>query len=140
MLRSIGATKKQIRKNVFFEATLLGAFGVPLGIVLGFLASYILIIVSNLLIADSFAFGFSLSFVFSWTAVLAAVLLGIVTIYFSAFRSAVKASKVTPLDSVRNSANIKVKSKKLSSPKIIKKIFGMGGEISYKNLKRNRSK
>ena len=65
MLRSIGATKKQIRKNVFFEATLLGAFGIPLGILLGFLASYILIIVSNLLIADSFAFGFSLSFVFS---------------------------------------------------------------------------
>lgn len=140
MLRSIGATKKQIRKNVFFEATLLGAFGVPLGILLGFLASYILIIISNLLIADTFASGFSLSFVFSWTAVLAAVLLGIVTIYFSAFRSAVKASKVTPLDSVRNSANIKVKSKKLSSPKIIKKLFGMGGEISYKNLKRNRSK
>lgn len=140
MLRSIGATKKQIRKNVFFEATLLGAFGVPLGIVLGFLASYILIIVSNLLIADSFALGFSLSFVLSWTAVLAAVLLGIVTIYFSAFRSAVKASKVTPLDSVRNSANIKVKPKKLTSPKIIRKIFGIGGEISYKNLKRNRSK
>lgn len=140
MLRSIGATKKQIRKNVFFEATLLGAFGIPLGILLGFLASYILIIVSNLLIADSFAFGFSLSFVFSWTAVLAAVLLGIVTIYFSAFRSAIKASKVTPLDSVRNSAYIKVNSRKLSSPKIIKKIFGMGGEISYKNLKRNRSK
>ena len=140
MLRSIGATRKQIRKNVFFEATLLGAFGVPLGISLGFLASYILIIISNLLIADTFALGFSLSFVFSWTAVIAAVLLGIVTIYFSAFRSAIKASKVSPLDSIRNSANIKVKSKKLSSPKIIKKIFGMGGEISYKNLKRNRSK
>ncbi len=140
MLRSIGATKKQIRKNVFFEATLLGAFGVPLGVLLGFLASYILMIISNLLVADMFGSGFSLSFVFSWLAVASAVLLGGITIYFSAFRSAVKASKVTPLDSVRNSASIKVKPKKLSSPKIIKKIFGMGGEISYKNLKRNRSK
>lgn len=140
MLRSVGATKKQIRKNVFFEATVLGLFGVPLGLLLGFLASYILIIVSNYFVADMFDSGFHLSFVFSWLAVIAAVLLGIVTIYFSALRSAVKASKVTPLDSVRNSANIKVKSKKLNSPKIIKKIFGMGGEISYKNLKRNRSK
>jgi len=140
MLRSIGATKKQIRKNVFFEASMLGAFGIPLGILLGFLASYILIIISNLLVADMFGSGFSLSFVFSWWAVAAAVLLGGVTIYFSAFRSAVKAAKVSPLDSVRNSADIKVKSKKLSSPKIIKKLFGMGGEISYKNLKRNRSK
>lgn len=140
MLRSVGATKKQIRKNVFFEATLLGMFGVPLGILFGFLASYILIIISDMLIADTFALGFSLSFVFSWQAVAAAVLLGVVTVYFSAFRSALKASRVTPLDSIRNSANIKTKSKKLSSPKIIKKIFGMGGEISYKNLKRNRSK
>ena len=140
MLRSIGATKKQIRKNVFFEASMLGAFGIPLGILLGFLASYILIIISNLLVADMFVSGFSLSFEFSWWAVASAVLLGIVTIYFSAFRSAVKASKVTPLDSVRNSADIKVKSKKLSSPKIIKRLFGMGGEISYKNLKRNKSK
>ena len=140
MLRSIGATKKQIRKNVFFEASMLGAFGIPLGILLGFLASYILIIISNLLVADMFGSGFSLSFVFSWLAVVSAVLLGGVTIYFSAFRSAVKAAKVSPLDSVRNSADIKVKSKKLSSPKIIKKLFGMGGEISYKNLKRNRSK
>ena len=140
MLRSIGATKKQIRKNVFFEATLLGAFGIPLGILLGFLASYILIIISNLLVADMFGSDFSLSFVFSWWAVASAVLLGGVTIYFSAFRSAVKAAKVSPLDSVRNSADIKVKCKKLSSPKIMKKLFGMGGEISYKNLKRNRSK
>ena len=140
MLRSIGATKKQIRKNVFFEATLLGAFGIPLGILLGFLASYILIIISNLLVADMFGSGFSLSFVFSWWAVASAVLLGGVTIYFSAFRSAVKAAKVSPLDSVRNSADIKVKCKKLSSPKIIRRLFGMGGEISYKNLKRNRSK
>lgn len=149
MLRSIGATKKQIRKNVFFEASILGAFGVPLGILLGFLASYILIIVSNLLVPSMFGSSVSLefssltvalSFKFSWLAVASAVLLGIVTIYFSAFRSATKAAKVSPLDSIRNSAKIKATTKKLNSPKIIKKIFGMGGEISYKNLKRNRSK
>ena len=34
MLRSIGATKKQIKKNVFFEASILGLIGIPLGILL----------------------------------------------------------------------------------------------------------
>ena len=48
MLRSIGATKKQIKRNVFYEATVLGIIGIPLGIILGFLASYILIIISNI--------------------------------------------------------------------------------------------
>ena len=68
------------------------------------------------------------------------MLLGIITIYFSAFRSARRASKISPIESIRNSGNIKIKSKKLKSPKLIKKLFGIGGEISYKNLKRNKKK
>jgi len=140
MLRSIGATKKQIKRNVFYEATILGIIGIPLGILLGFLASYILIIISNYYMADGFAEGLKLEFAMSWLAILVAIILGIVTIYFSAFRSARRASKVSPIESIRNSANIKINAKKVKSPKIIKKIFGMGGEISFKNLKRNKKK
>lgn len=139
MLRSIGATKKQIRRNVFYEASILGVIGIPLGIIFGFLASYILVIVSNLLLKDMFN-GLKLIFTFSLIPVIVAILLGILTIYFSAFRSSRKASKVSPIDSIRNSANIKINPKKVKSSKIIKKIFGMGGDISYKNLKRNKKK
>ena len=140
MLRSIGATKKQIRKNVFFEATILGLIGIPLGIVLGILASYILIIISNFFLTDMLTEGLKLVISYSWVAILVAVILGFVTIYFSALRSAFKASKVSPIDSIRNSSNIKIKAKKVKSPKAIKKIFGIGGDISYKNLKRNKKK
>ena len=140
MLRSVGATKKQIKRNVFYEATILGLIGIPLGILLGYLASYILIIISNYYLSDMIQAGFKLEFAFSIIAVLIAIILGIVTIYFSAFRSAKRASKVSPIDSIRNSANIKINPKKIKSPKIIKSIFGMGGEISFKNLKRNKKK
>ena len=140
MLRSIGATKKQIRKNVFYEATILGLIGIPLGILSGFFASFILIIVSNYYLKQMLATGIKLEFIFSLTAVVISIILGIVTLYFSAFRSAKRASKVSPIESIRNSANIKIKSKKLKSPKFIKKLFGMGGEISFKNLKRNKKK
>ena len=140
MLRSIGATKKQIRKNVFFEATILGLIGIPLGIVLGILASYILVIISNFFLTDMLTEGLKLVISYSWVAILVAVILGFVTIYFSALRSAFKASKVSPIDSIRNSSNIKIKAKKVKSPKAIKKIFGIGGDISYKNLKRNKKK
>ena len=140
MLRSIGATKKQIKRNVFYEATILGIIGIPLGILLGFIASYILVIISNYYIADSFISGFKLEFAFSWIAIIVAVILGIITIYFSAFRSAKRASKVSPIDSIRNSATIKINPKKIKSPKLIKNIFGTGGEISFKNLKRNKKK
>ncbi len=140
MLRSIGATKKQIKKNVFYEATILGIIGIPLGILSGFFASFILIIVSNYYLKQMLATGIKLEFIFSLTAVVISIILGIVTLYFSAFRSAKRASKVSPIESIRNSANIKIKSKKLKSPKFIKKLFGMGGEISFKNLKRNKKK
>ena len=140
MLRSVGATKKQIKRNVFYEATILGLIGIPLGVLLGYLASYILIIISNYYLSDMIQAGFKLEFAFSIIAVLIAIILGIVTIYFSAFRSAKRASKVSPIDSIRNSANIKINPKKIKSPKIIKSIFGMGGEISFKNLKRNKKK
>ena len=140
MLRSIGAIKNKIKKNVFYEATILGIIGIPLGIILGFIASFILIIISNYFLNDMLTDDLGLRFSFSFVAILIAVILGIVTIYASAFRSAQKAAKVSPIDSIRNSANIKINSKKIKSPKIIKKIFGIGGEISYKNLKRNKKK
>ena len=140
MLRSIGATKKQIRKNVFYEATILGLIGIPLGIIFGILAAYILVIVSNLLLKDMIAEGSQLIFSLSWIAILFSIILGIITIYLSAIRSAKKASKVSPIDSIRNSADIKIKSKNLKSSKIVHSIFGIGGDISIKNLKRNKKK
>ncbi len=138
MLRSIGATKKQIKKNVFYEASILGIIGIPLGILSGLLASFILVIVSNYYLSSSLSL--NIEFAFSIWAIVIACILGIVTIYLSALKSAKKASKVSLIDSIRNSANIKIKAKKIKSPKIIQKLFGIGGEISYKNIKRNKKK
>ena len=140
MLKSVGATKKQIRKNVLFEATILGLIGIPLGLILGMIASSILIVISNLFIEDMLTRNLKLVLNFSWVAFAVSIVLGIVTIYLSALRSARKASKISPIESIRNSNEIKIKAKKLKTPKIIRKIFGIGGEISYKNLKRNKKK
>ncbi len=140
MLRSVGATRKQIKRNVFYEATILGIIGIPLGILSGLIAAYILIIISNYYLSNSLATGLNLKFSISFLAIIIAIILGILTIYLSAFRSAKRAAKISPIDSIRNSANIKINSKKIKSPKFIQKLFGMGGVISYKNLKRNKKK
>lgn len=140
MLRSIGATRKQIKRNVFYEAFILGLIGIPLGILLGIIASYILVVISNFFITRAFDIKFVMIFDLSYLAILFSILLGIITIYLSASKVARRASKVSPIDSIRNSADIKIKSKKLRSPKIIHTLFGVGGDISYKNLKRNKKK
>ncbi len=140
MLRSIGSTKKQIRKNVLYEASILGIIGIPLGVLLGLVASFILMIISNKLLSTSYSEDLVLKFSISWIAIAASIVLGIITIYLSALKSAFKASRVSPIESIRNSGNIKIKKRSLKCPKIISKVFKIGGEISYKNMKRNRRK
>ena len=140
MLRSVGATKKQIRQNVFYEASILGLIGIPLGLLFGLLAAYILVIISNFFLNKMMSGGLKLTFSYSPFVLLFTIGLGIITIYFSAFKSAKRASKISPIDSIKNSADLKIKARKLKTPKLISKIFGVGGEISYKNQQRNKKK
>lgn len=141
MLSSIGATKKQIKRNVLFEGMILGVISIPIGILCGILATFILIQITTALIG-SYVFSNEIKFVFSMpiVVVIASVILGLVTIYLSCIFSARKAAKISPIDAIRSNEDIKIKSKKIRSPKIIKKLFGVGGEIAYKNLKRNKKK
>ena len=141
MFASIGATKKQIKKNVLFEGMILGLISIPIGVLCGILATFILIQITTALVGN-IAFSEEVKFIFNMPllAIIISVLLGFVTIYLSCIFSARKASKVSPIDAIRSNEDIKIKSKKIKSPKIIKKIFGVGGEIAYKNLKRNKKK
>lgn len=138
MLASVGATRRQIKSSVKTEAAMLGVIGIPVGTMSGILASLVLVKVVNALSAGWL--NFALSFHTSLPALILAVILSIATIYFSAIGSARRAAKVTPLEAIRNTKEIKIKSAKLKTPAIIGRIWGIGGVISYKNIKRNNKK
>lgn len=138
MLASVGATRRQIKSSVKTEAAMLGVVGIPVGTMSGILASLVLVKVVNALSAGWL--NFALSFHTSLPALILAVILSIATIYFSATGSARRAAKVTPLEAIRNTKEIKIKSAKLKTPAIIGRIWGIGGVISYKNIKRNKKK
>ncbi len=139
MLASIGATSKQIKKNVLYEGFILGLIGIPIGILCGIFADFILCYVINILMPD---FIQDTKFIFSipLLPVLLSALLAIITIYLSVISAARKSSKISPIEAIRNNNELKINSKKLKTPKIIQKVFGIGGEIAYKNLKRSRKK
>ena len=140
MLSSIGATKKQIKKSVYFEGFILGLIGIPLGIISGVFAIYILVNVVNYILKDYISKGTLLTYSMSWIAIAISVFVSIITIWLSCKKSAKKASKVSPIEAIRNSEDVKLKAKKVKCPKIITKIFKTGGEIAYKNLKRSKKK
>lgn len=138
MLASVGATRRQIKSSVKTEAAMLGVVGIQVGTMSGILASLVLVKVVNALSASWL--NFALSFHTSLSALILAVILSIATIYFSATGSARRAARVTPLEAIRNTKEIKIKSSKLKTPAIIGRIWGIGGVISYKNIKRNNKK
>ena len=72
--------------------------------------------------------------------ILITILFSSITIYFSSIFSARKAGKISPIEAIRSNSEIKISSKKVRGSKIIKRIFKIGGDISYKNLKRNKRK
>lgn len=141
MLASVGATKKQIKKSVIFEGMILGLIAIPIGILLGAIAVVILIQIINTLLKDYLFDGTEgIKFAFSFISIIVSSILGLVTIYFSSIFSAKKASKVSPIENLRNSKDVKMTSRKLKTPKIIEKIFKTGGILAYKNLKRSKKK
>lgn len=141
MLSSVGTTSRQIRHNVLFEGFILALIGIPLGILLGVGVVAILIQIINLLLADMLN-GIDFAYSVPVVAIVLAVALSMLTILFSTLGSAFRASRISPIDAVRGNNDIKLKKKPKSyrCPKFIKKLFGTGGEIAYKNLKRSKKK
>ena len=141
MLASIGTTKKQIRKNVITEGLFLGVIGIPLGILSGLFAVFVLLqIVNHLLGEYLLSHVDGLIFKISIVPLLLSIVLGLVTIYLSARSSAKRASKISPIEGLQSSHAIKIKNQKLKVPKIIANVFKTGGVLAYKNLKRNKKK
>ena len=139
MLASVGATKKQIRKTVLLEGTYIGAIAIPLGILCGIIAIVVLLWIVNYLIGDMMD-----GVVFIYNVPLLPILLSIVisaiTIYLSCIIPAIRASRISPIEAIRGNEDIKIKAKKIKTSKLTKKIFGIGGVIASKNLKRNKKK
>lgn len=140
MLASVGATKRQIRRNVLFEGFILGLIGIPLGILLGLGVNAILITILNSVLGDMLS-GASFVFVTPTIPIICAIVLSAVTIFCSSFFIALRASRIPPLVAIRGNKDIKVKNNKpYRTSKLTKKLFGVGGEIASKSLKRSRKK
>lgn len=140
MLASVGATKRQIRRNVLFEGFILGLIGIPLGILLGLGVNAILIAILNSVLGDMLN-GATFVFVTPTIPIICAIVLSAVTIFCSSFFIALRASRIPPLVAIRGNKDIKVKNNKpYRTSKLTKKLFGVGGEIASKSLKRSRKK
>ncbi len=137
MLASIGATKKQKGRSVFFEGFIVGLIGIPLGIFFGTLGMGVTFIFVQPLIEGLLNGGQKLLLVTSLGTILVAGLLSMITIYISAYIPAKRASRISPIDAIRQTQDIKLTGKAVKTSKMTRFIFGFEAELGLKNLKRN---
>ena len=143
VLRCVGATPAQIRKLVLKEATWLSLIGIPIGLLAGTLLMKLLFYNISLL---SLGFFNDMKLLISMPVVITAVLLGLISVYLSALGPARQASRVSPLEAVKNAGTTKmeqgatIKKSKSKLNKLILIPFGMEGQFARRNLKRNQKR
>lgn len=142
MLSSVGATRKQKKKTLYFEGAILGGIGIILGIALGLLVTFISQSTMNAKIA-SIMEGYNNNIKYSthislWVLCLI-VILAVLTVFVSIISPVQKAARITAIDAIRKTDEIKCKGK-IRTPFIITKLLGFEGDIAFKNLRRNGRK
>ncbi len=141
ILSSVGTTKRQRRMIVWQEAFVIGVIGIPFGVLLGIGVCFLLVQGTNLLLHltvrnSTFVMYFSVA----WWAIAIAAIQAIFMIALSAFESAVKASKISPIQAIRANEMIASNGKNKKTPKLLKRLFGVGGIVAWQNFKRSKAK
>lgn len=138
LLSSIGTTKRQLSHTVFFEAVFVGVIGIILGILGAYIGIGCVVLVINNLIGDMLEY--KLYLVTNPLFIIIPVIFMIIVIGASAFIPSRRASKVSPIEAIRQNDDIKINKKKIRTSKLVNKLFGIEGEIALKNIKRNKKK
>lgn len=137
LFASIGTTRKQLKKTVFFEAFIIGLIGIPLGVISSYIGIGTVIAIVNYLLPDMFVS--QLQLVTYPLFLIIPIVFMIIVILLSAYLPAKRASRVTPIEAIRQNDDIKIKGK-IKTKKWVQKIFGVEGDIAHKNMQRNKKK
>ncbi len=140
---SIGATPSQIKYSVYYEALIIGAIGMFLGVILSQAVSVFLIKIINFYTFDlvkndplPLVFGMHINLLLFTIPLIFMTLV----IFISAMLPARKSSKTTAIDLIRQKDDIKITPKEVKTNRFVSKIFKAEGVLAHKNMKRNKKR
>lgn len=138
MLASVGATKRQKRNSVLFEGAVIGLIGIPIGILCGLAGIGITFWFMNAKIQGALWTNEQLVLTVTPLSLLIICVVSMLTIFISVYLPAIRASKVSAMDAIRQTTGLKLTAKAVKTSKFIRRLFGIEAEIGLKNLKRNK--
>jgi putative ABC transport system permease protein len=135
ILRAIGMSRRQLQRLILSEALTLAGVSIAPGLLIGWAGLRI----SAALIFDTGALP-ALST--PWSALMLAASAGLGTTLLAAFRPALAAAKVSPIEALRiASAGMAAPSQtKPSRNRLYLKLLGLSGHLAYRNLMRTKSR
>lgn len=140
LLVSVGATKKQIRSSVMYEALVLSLVGIPLGIISGIGGIGVTLYLLKDKLTSLTGSQLPLTLSVSWISVIAATIIALITVIISAWIPSKRAVRITAIEAIRQNNDISVKPKQVKTSPLIYKLFGLEGMIASKHFKRSRKR
>lgn len=147
LLRSVGATKKQLRSMVFTEALTVSAIGIPLGILSGILGMAVTFHFIGQALGDLFYSFVSsretslfLTLHVTPMSVIAAAGIGLVTVLISAWVPSRRAMRITAIEAIRQSTDVKIRRREVKTSPLTYRLFGLEGAVASKHFKRDRKR
>ena len=141
LLSSLGATKKQLRQSMRYEAFIVSLIGIPLGVLsgiagIGITLHFIEEGLSQWLYGESK----EIPLVVNAGAVLLSVMIAFFTVFISVWIPSKRIKRLSPMEAIRASEDIKIRPGEVKTGGWVFKIFGLPGMMADKNYKRDRKK
>ena len=141
LLSSLGATKKQLRQSMRYEAFMVSLIGIPLGVLsgiagIGITLHFIEEGLSQWLYGESK----EIPLVVNAGAVLLSVMIAFFTVFISVWIPSKRIKRLSPMEAIRASEDIKIRPGEVKTGGWVFKIFGLPGMMADKNYKRDRKK
>lgn len=145
LLSSVGATRRQLRSMVMREVLVVSAVAIPVGLAVGVAGTAAVLYLCSDLVGDWASTLVSeasrevpLRIVVSPGAVAFAAVLALLTTMLSAWGPARRASRMSAIDAIRSSADVRVPAGVVRSGRVAGRLFGVEGSIAAKSFRRAR--
>ena len=140
LLSSVGATRRQLRGSVLFEAMAVSAVGIPLGILVGIGGIGITLLCVGSKFSSVIGLSIPMRLRVSPLSVLAACAIALITVLISAWVPSKRATRVTAVEAIRQNADIRLEARPAKTSKLTYRLFGLPGLLAARHYRRSRKK